>query len=256
LAEDTIITSVVIFFAALVHGIVGFGYAQVVMGILPIFRDPGSSSVVFTITAVIVNFAIFWSVRKWFRLEDWLFPVAGLVFGLPAGIFIFKQLAGNEMKAAIAIVILISAIMMYYLRKSSRLKEMMERSEFSPGKKTGFAAGLIAGIFGGAVAIPGPPMILYGAFMTSTNRWEDQRTKAVFTAFFGTLMLYRLVALAITEDLTVPLITESAIAIPALGLGALAGITIFKKIPKEYFRLLVIGGLAITSIILLISSIF
>ncbi|MBD3209890.1 sulfite exporter TauE/SafE family protein, partial [Candidatus Micrarchaeota archaeon] len=87
MTETMILTSAVIFLAALVHGIVGFGYAQVAMGLLPIFRDPGPASVVFTITAVLVNFGIFWSVRNSFRWKDWLFPAVGLLFGMPAGVF-------------------------------------------------------------------------------------------------------------------------------------------------------------------------
>ncbi|MBD3210572.1 hypothetical protein GF318_04290 [Candidatus Micrarchaeota archaeon] len=82
----------------------------------------------------------------------------------------------------------------------------------------------------------------------------EKRTKAFFTAFFGTLMLYRLGTLAYTGDVTVPLAVESAIAIPAIALGAWAGITIFRVISRERFRLLVLGGLVITAFILLFSS--
>ena len=35
------LTALVIFLAAAVHGITRFGYAQVSMGLLPLFRNPG-----------------------------------------------------------------------------------------------------------------------------------------------------------------------------------------------------------------------
>lgn len=49
----TALTSLVIFVAAVVHGIAGFGYAQVAMGLLPLFRDPAAASIIFTVTALL-----------------------------------------------------------------------------------------------------------------------------------------------------------------------------------------------------------
>ena len=41
-------SAVVILVAAAVHGIAGFGFAQVSMGIMPLFRSPSSASIIFT----------------------------------------------------------------------------------------------------------------------------------------------------------------------------------------------------------------
>jgi len=62
------LSAVVILAAAAVHGIAGFGFAQVSMGIMPLFRSPSSASIIFTATAVVANARVWWSVRDAF---DW-----------------------------------------------------------------------------------------------------------------------------------------------------------------------------------------
>ena len=63
---ETILTSVTIFFASIVHGIAGFGLAQVSMGFMPLFRDAASAAVIFSMIAVVSNFRVWFSVREEF----------------------------------------------------------------------------------------------------------------------------------------------------------------------------------------------
>lgn len=248
------LTSLVIFVAAVVHGIAGFGYAQVAMGLLPLFRSPGPASVVFTITAVFANWRVFWSVRDEFAWKDWAVPVAGLIIGLPVGIYLFTGLNDALMSLAIGIVLLISVVFIIAIRQSSLVNNWIKQNNIKPGWKTAVTAGFFGGILGGAVAIPGPPMILYGAFMMGAGFWSNTKMKAVLTAFFGTLMLYRLGTLIVTADVTLPLTIEALIALPALFLGAWAGIRVFNRLPQHIFRWLVLIGLTITAALLIIAA--
>ncbi|MGC9307823.1 MAG: sulfite exporter TauE/SafE family protein [Thermoplasmatota archaeon] len=248
------LTSLVIFVATVVHGIAGFGYAQVAMGLLPLFRSPGPASVVFTITAVFANWRVFWSVRDEFAWKDWAVPVAGLIVGLPVGIYVFTGLNDALMRLAIGIVLLVSVAFIIAIRQSSFVNNWIQQNNIKPGWKTAVTAGFFGGILGGAVAIPGPPMILYGAFMMGAGFWSDTKMKAVLTAFFGTLMLYRLGTLIVTADVTLPLTIEALIALPALFLGAWAGIQVFNRLPQHIFRWLVLIGLTITAALLIIAA--
>ncbi len=191
----TILTSFVILLGALVHGIAGFGFAQVSMGLLPLFRNPALASVIFTITAVVSNARVFWSVKEDFNIKDWIVPVGGLVFGMPLGIYVFQSLSKQQLRLFIGIILVLAVILIALIRQMEIVKERIKEKNIKPGWKTGLLAGLSAGILGGAVAIPGPPMIVYGAFMVANEYWGGSRMKAVFTAFFGTLMAYRLGAL-------------------------------------------------------------
>lgn len=56
----TLWTALVIFGATVVHGIAGFGLAQISMGVLPLLRSPELASVVFSIVAVVSNARVWW----------------------------------------------------------------------------------------------------------------------------------------------------------------------------------------------------
>jgi uncharacterized membrane protein YfcA len=94
------LSAVVILFAAAVHGIAGFGLAQVSMGIMPLFRSPSSASIIFTATAVVADTGVWWSVRDAFDWEKWFVPAAGPLVGMPLGIYVFSRFDETQMRVA------------------------------------------------------------------------------------------------------------------------------------------------------------
>ncbi|MEK8088508.1 sulfite exporter TauE/SafE family protein [Thermithiobacillus plumbiphilus] len=248
------LVSLIIFVATLIHGIAGFGFAQVGMGFLPLVLPPAAASIVFTPLAVISNARVLWSVRGSFTLRDWLVPVIGLAFGMPLGMYFFSQMDKRILQIAIALTLLVSVALIAFARISPKGKQWIKGLNFRPSTGSGITAGFLAGILGGAVAIPGPPMILYGAFLMATGAWKSEHMKAVFTAFFGTLMLYRFGALLFTGRVESSLMLLAAISLPALFLGAWAGIKIYNKIPQKTFQWLVLAMLTINAIVLLFKA--
>jgi len=99
-------------------------------------------------------------------------------------------------------------------------------------------------------------MIVYGAFMSASGFWTDKEMKATFTAFFGTLMLYRLGSLTYTGAVTTPLMIEAAVAVPMVfrrragGLGAWIGVYIFDHIPERIFQWVVLALLTVNAFVL------
>lgn len=248
---DTLISSIAIFLGSIVHGIAGFGLAQVSMGIMPLFRSTASAAAIFSIVAVVSNFRVWWSVRDEFDVKDWVKPVIGLVAGLPLGLYVFNQLDEGEVSITIGIVLLIAVVAIIVGKQTDILKEIFKGKDYSDGWILPLIAGFTAGLLAGAVAIPGPPMILYGTFMVATNTWTGKKMKATFTAFFGTVMLYRFAAVTFQGNMNLGLFTEALIAIPAMLLGAYVGIKIFEKIPQKVFNWVVIGMLTINAFILI-----
>ncbi|TFG12826.1 sulfite exporter TauE/SafE family protein [Candidatus Thorarchaeota archaeon] len=249
------VTAIVILLATFIHGVAGFGAAQVAMGLLPLFRSPDSSSIIFTYVAIVLNLRVLWSVRQEFSWKDWLIPIGGLVIGMPLGIFVFQGLDEIALRIAIGFTLAVGVALIIIMRMTDLGKRWMERRSDSLDKKYGVVAGLLAGILGGSVAIPGPPMILYGTYLLNSEEWTGNQTKAVFTAFFGTLMSYRLVALALIGQITLPLSLEALLVMPALAIGSGLGILVYSRIDEAKFRWLVVVGLAINAALLIFSSI-
>ena len=251
---NTLYTAITIFVATIVHGIAGFGFAQVSMGIMPLFRSAASAAVIFSMVAVVSNFRIWWSVRDSFEWKEWIKPVIGLVAGMPLGLFLFDQMDKHQMRMTIGIVLLIGVVFIILTKQTDLLKKWIKETDYQPGWIMPIAVGLIAGILGGAVAIPGPPVILYGTFMAASGKWSHKKMKSIFTAFFGTLMLYRVIAVSIQGEMTGSLALEAAIAIPGLLLGAWIGIYIFNKIPQKVFNWIVLLLLTVNAFLLLFTS--
>jgi uncharacterized membrane protein YfcA len=250
---ETILTSVTIFFASIVHGIAGFGLAQVAMGFMPLFRSAASAAAIFSMVAVVSNFRVWWSVKDEFDVTDWIKPVIGLAAGMPLGLYVFNQLDEGQVKFAIGIVLLIAVTFIIIGKQTSIMENVFKDKKYKPKSILPITVGFIGGILGGAVAIPGPAMILYGTFMSATGQWTGKKMKATFTAFFGVLMLYRVISVAIQGTITLTLITEALIAIPAMLLGAWVGIYIFNKIPNKIFNWIVIVMLTINAFVLLLT---
>jgi hypothetical protein len=249
------LTFIILLFSMLIHSIAGFGYAQVAMGLLPLVRNPKNASIIFTITAVASNFAVTWTVRKEFKLRDWGILVAGLIFGLPLGVYLFTRIDVKNFNLAIALTLFLAVALLIGIRKLGWIKDRIMESGYETGWKTALITGFTSGFLGGLVGIPGPPMIIYGAFQNTTGEWSSDRMKAIFTAFFGTLMVYRL-ANQVIQGVVVPnLLFEALLMLPALAIGGWIGVKIYQNIPERDFSWLVIGGLAITAFILFYRSI-
>jgi hypothetical protein len=251
----TALTTIVIGIAAFVHGIAGFGFAQVSMGLLPLFRETAVASIIFMIPNIASNGRVFWSVRDSFVWHDWLMPVGGLVLGMPLGIYVFKSLNDDQLRLAVGIVLVMAVVLVALMRQTDYVDTRIRSMEVRPGRKAGISAGFFAGILGGAVAIPGPPMIVYGAFMVAGDYWKGARMKAVLTAFFGTLMTYRLCVLAYAGSITTGILAEALVVLPVQFLCAWMGIRIFRSIPERLFGWIVLAGLAVNAAILIVSSI-
>lgn len=251
---ETILTFLVITIGTLIHGIAGFGLAQVSMGLMPIFRSPASASVIFSVIAVIANFKVWWSVREHFQLKDWVIPVIGLLVGMPTGIYFFNQLQPDQLRLAIGLTLIVAICLIVLLKQFSFIKNKIAHSGYKPGWVIGVIAGCLAGFLGGTVAIPGPPMIIYGTLLTSTDFWSRHKMKAVFTSFFGTLMFYRLISLIITGDVTVSLMMETLIVLPGLFLGVWLGIKIYNRISEKIFSQIVLALLTVNALVLLFNS--
>ena len=236
----TLWSAIVVLVATTVHGITGFGTGQITMGVLPFFREAASASIVVSIVVFITNLRVFWSVRDKFNWKDWMIPVAGLAVGLPIGIYLFEAWDEGQLRMAIGVVMIISAVLVLLLRQIKSIREWIKGTGWQPGWISGVTAGFLSGISGGAVSIPGPPMIIYGAFLMEPGYWTAKQMKAIFTSFFAANLLYRIVVLSSMGQMSAEIAVESLAIVPALFLGAWLGIKLFSIMPREIFRWFII----------------
>ena len=166
------------------------------------------------------------------------------------GIYLFGAWDEDQLRMVIGIVMMISAVVILLLRQIKWIREWIRGTGWQPGWISGVLAGFLSGIFGGAVSIPGPPMIIYGAFLMETGYWNARQMKAIFTSFFAANLLYRIVVLTSMGQMTTGIAVEALAIVPALFLGTWLGIKLFTIMPQEIFRWFIITFIFVLGILL------
>ena len=116
------------------------------------------------------------------------------------------------------------------------------------GRGWGLGVGFLAGLVGGAVGTPGPPVIIYA----TTQGWSPRTMKANIMGFFvlnqGAILIgYWWAGLLTASVLTLTL----AYALPALA-GVGAGMALFGRLDPVRFRRVVFALLLVSGLMLLI----
>jgi hypothetical protein len=230
--------AVVIAAASFVQGLAGFGIGLVSLAFLPFLMSPQHAIVLITLYAAVFIVIIFIPLRRDFTLHGMIELVAGTILATPVGIWLLAELPSDLLKRLIGLVLLLIVALEWLGLYPERLR----------GRGWGFGAGLAAGVLGGAIGTPGPPVILYGA----AQDWSPRTVKANIQAF---LMINQAVILlgywwAGLLDREVWRLTW-LFAAPAV-IGLVAGMLLFNRLDRERFRRVVFAVLLVSGLVLLI----
>lgn len=232
------IISGVVFVASFVRGVSGFGFALVLVPVLLLFVDPRDV----VVTSLSLGFAgqivlLIYSFKK-VDLKR-ILPMAGSsLLGIPVGVWIISVISPNTLKLVIAVVILCSAVLLACGYRKSITNERV----------SGGVVGFVSGILASSTSLGGPPVVL---FMHNQD-WPKEAIYPSLAAYFGFVMVFSLMALLISGNVTTGNITTSLTFLPAMLLGILTGLFFFRRVSHRFFRLfsmIVIIGAAIMGII-------
>jgi uncharacterized membrane protein YfcA len=163
---------IVVFLATLFRSAFGFGEALIAVPLLALFiplkvAAPLAVLVSITIAAVVVA-------QDWRKIHvrsvGWL--VASSLFGIPVGLWLLASRHQQAMKIALAIFIVAFSGYSLFGRKPPELK--------NDSRVWLLSCGFVAGVFGGAYGMNGPPLVIYGAM----RRWSAQHFRATLQAYF------------------------------------------------------------------------
>ncbi len=212
--------AVVVLAAHVVFGVAGFGTGLVAMAFLPFLMAPSDAVVLMTVLTIIFAVVIFVPLRRDFEPRGIVGLIVGSLVGTPAGVWILAVAPADAGK--------------------------FPRRLHAPG--WGVGAGILAGLLGGAVGLPGPPTIVYAA----TQTWSPRTFKANLQAFFlvnqGVILLGYWIAGLVTREVVR---LTGAYMIPALA-GTLLGMSLFHRVDPVRFRRIVFALLFVSGVILLV----
>jgi uncharacterized membrane protein YfcA len=220
------LASLCIAVAAFVRGFTGFGLAVVGVPLLTLFFAPADIVPAIMILAILAGLQI---LPKVWRSIDWrlLTPtILGAAIGTPIGTAVLAGIPANAMRMLIGAAVLIASIAIQF---GYRFKQR-------PAAPVSAGFGLIAGLTGGAAAMPGPSVIFL--FLSAPIAVEAGRASLVL--FFQASAIMS--ALSATAQGLMPLHTFvlGALLLPAMLLGNFLGDRLFDRASAKAYRRVVV----------------
>jgi len=234
---------IVVFLATLFRSAFGFGEALIAVPLLTLFLPlkvaaPVAVLVSITIAAVVV--AQDWR-KIHVRSAGWL--VASSLIGIPVGLLLLASSHQQAMKIALAICIIAFSAYSLVGRKPPELK--------SDSKAWLLGCGFVAGVFGGAYGMNGPPLVISGTM----RRWSAQHFRATLQAYFLPASVIGMVGYWVT-GLWVPAVTHYyLVCLPVLLPAVWLGRVVNHRLHGDAFLKYVYVGLAGIGAVLLAESV-
>lgn len=224
--------------ASFVMGLAGFGIGLVSLAFLPYIMPPATAVVLMTLYAAVFALAIFVPVRHHFTPARLVDLVVGTIAGTPLGVWALASLPASALNRLIGLMLLVAVALEWRGLYPEKLV----------GRRWGLGAGVLAGVIGGAVGTPGPPVILYA----TTQGWSPRTIKANLQAFFVVNQAVILAGYWWAGLLTREVWRFAALfAVPAI-VGVAAGVALFNRTDPVRFRRIVFALLFVSGAVLLV----
>jgi uncharacterized membrane protein YfcA len=230
--------AIIVFAAAFVQSLSGFGFAVVIMPIITLMLGlPTAAPLVacIALTVYTINVVRF---RRAINMGEVLRLGLSSAFGVPIGIWVLSNLDEAVVEQILGALLVLFAL--YSLARP--------RTQWVPSRHWVYPAGFAAGCLGGAYNTPGPPAIIYGTL----RQWPRDEFRAAMQALFlanGTLVV---TSHLVSGHVTAEVFTLYLLAVPALALGILVASRVDKRVDRQKFRTLVLGMVLLLGSLLLL----
>ncbi|MEA5031953.1 MAG: sulfite exporter TauE/SafE family protein [Sphaerochaeta sp.] len=224
------------------EAVTGFGCTVLALPFLSLLF--GVPEAVATLTILAWLLAVYIVITNWRHIDfrQWALITALMLCGLPIGIFIFRTNGGEILHTLLAIFIILTSILQL-LRLTRKVPPSGALSK-PVSYLLLFAAGIVHGMFSSG----GPLVVLYAtAALPDKARfratlcllWTSLNTIIILTDVFG-------------KHLTAPVLGRTALLVPFLIAGIVAGERIHHRVDAKTFSIIVFGMLLLTGLFMLV----
>lgn len=217
-----ILAAVIVFVAAFIQGLSGFGYALVATPLLTFIFAAKSVVVMNIILGAATNVIVLLSMRRHVDVRRLAFMSLGGILGIPLGAYVLSRLDPAMIKIAIAVLAVPFAVLLL-LGHSRR---------FGRDNVGCVVAGFVSGVIGASTSFSGPPVVL---FLLNQGLHKEMFV-GTLAAFFLFISLASIGAFSSLSMLTSDLLTRVALLLPALFLGIFIGVRLLPRINATVFR--------------------
>lgn len=232
----------IITFATLTQSLVGFGFALVAMPLLLVAQVPPTISTPL-VSLLALSLRPLLVAHSWrsFRWRDVAPLTLSAALAVPVGIFFVQRLDQRLLVRALGLLIVC------YVLYESLLRHRLQAENLPWSKCWAVLLGLVAGLFGGAYNIFGPPAVIYGA----GRHWPARTFRANLQVFATMMSLLTSVAHFVDGNLTPQVISLTLICVPLALLSMALGLRLIRYLNERVYRKLVLGLLLLSGLRLL-----
>jgi hypothetical protein len=211
----------IVFLAALVSGLTGFGFALVLAPNLMLLLSPKTAVPVVTVLSVVLNSILFYEARRWANPREIRPLIVSGLLGMLCGTLLLVYLNVPLLKLLTGAVIIASAVALLLDIKISLNSRLLQ-----------VPVGLLSGFLGGSTSMSGPPVVLF-----FQNRGLEKRVfRANLIVYFILLYPLTLPTYYLGGLLTGEVFTTALLAAPAMIAGALLGARLLHRVNEGLFR--------------------
>ena len=222
LIPSQVIIAVVVFAAALLQTLSGFGFALLAMPLAAMAVGLKTAAPLIATAGLILNVVNLVRHRRSIDGRELLRLTAASVLGVPIGVWALVNV--DETLTGRLLGLILIAYGLYALLRREALRPCSGR--------WAFPAGLAAGCLGGAYNTPGPPVIVY----TSLRGLPKEEFRATLFSFFGLNGALVVAAHALSRNLTADTVFYLIAAVPALAAGILLAARLDGRLKRERFH--------------------
>ena len=221
-----LLASLIVCLAATAQAMTGFGFALVLVPLLSVLYDPRIVVMVSLSLGMVSRLPLL--AQSWRQVE--LIRIAPLcltsIVGSVGGTQLLLRVDGSALRLGIGLVVIaLAGLLLLEKRRPARREGL-----------AALAAGLVSGALNGATAMGGPPVVLLGV----NQAWGKENFRANLLAYFLVSQGGGVALLVLAGAFTPAVLELDAKLLPGLVAGLALGSVLFKVVPADRFRRLVV----------------
>jgi uncharacterized membrane protein YfcA len=226
---------------ALTQTITGFGFAIIMMALLPLFAPNTVAVLLSLMGATTINIWLMWKFRKSVKIRLVFLPALFAAFGAMAGVLFGLKTAPSLYLRLLGILLVLLSLWFMFFEKRVHIKA-------SPA--SGSVAGIISGVLGAMFAMAGPPRVLYYNAVTEDKEIYMGCLQASFLAMSAVSILGRVAVGLWPPDMGTYLIPC------ALGIvcGVVPGQRLFHKVNAERLKRIIYLFMCVSGVYFAVSA--
>ena len=215
--------------AAVLRGLTGFGFALAAVPLMSFSIEPSEAVALAMLLQLMIGVRDIIALHAVLDRPSLARMSLGAVIGTPAGVALLVVLDPSLMRLAIAAVVLAGLGFMFRAPQAPAADRL----------RLAFPTGIVAGVFAGLAAMPGPPAV---AYFLGVDRPAAVKRASLMIFFFVTSLI-AIPLLVAGGEVGLPIVLTGILALPVFVAGTAIGTRLFRRTSETSYRSLAIATL-------------